>query len=170
MKGLSRRGMKPVAAIVIGTRARLEQELKTVLEGMSADQLDRLTAAMGEATHRIMRELAKMEKKMEKLDALLAAVEAQQTKIDSLITLAEGLRQQVLDAMGSTITPSQTMRINQVFDAVSANSADIDAALKANTPEVTVGAVTGGPSASEIKEEVSGSDPQPSTESTEPAA
>jgi len=88
---------------------------------------------------------------MIKLDELLDAVASQQTQIDSLIELNNGLHKSVIEAMGATITPSQQMRIDQVFDAVRANADDIAKAIKENTPEATAGAVSGGVGFGEIK-------------------
>jgi hypothetical protein len=102
-----------------------------------------------------------LEKIMAKLEDLLDAVASQQTQIDSLITLTEGLHKQTIAAMGSTITPSQQMRIDQVFAQVGDNAADIAAAIKENTIEATVGAVSGGQSLNEIKAAAAGTNPDP---------
>lgn len=133
---------------ISGTAPVIEAKVRDMIGGLAADHQRGMDCAVQD----ILDFLHKMERRMnERLEALLGAVEAQQTKIDSLITLTDGLRKQVLDAMGETITPSQKMRIDQVFDAVSANSSDIDAALKANTVDATAGAITDGPSAADIK-------------------
>ena len=86
------------------------------------------------------------------VDELLDLVAAEQTKVDSLITMFEGLQKQVVAAAGEDLlTPSQKMRIAQVFDAVKANVDDLDKALAANTVAATSGAISDGPSAADIK-------------------
>ncbi len=92
-----------------------------------------------------------LEKIMAKLEELLDAVASQQTQIDSLIALTEGLHTQVIAAMGSTITPSQQMRIDQVFAQVGDNANDIAAAIKENTVEASSGAISDGPGLAEIR-------------------
>lgn len=139
----------------IYTREQFEAELARELRKAKPDDLAKITKAIGQATRRIIAELANMESGMtKKLDELLDLVASQQDKIDSLITFTEGLRDQVKAAMGDVITPSQAMRIDQIFDAVKANSGDIDAAISANTGADTVGAVSGGPSFAEIKNSI----------------
>jgi hypothetical protein len=75
----------------------------------------------------------KLEQIMRTLDETLDLVASQTTRIDSLIALTTDLHQKVIDAMGATITPSQAMRIDQVFSAVSGEAAKVDAAITANT-------------------------------------
>lgn len=98
----------------------------------------------------------KLEKIMHSLDDLLAAVATQKTKIDSLIQLVVSLKGQVTAVMGGTLTPSQQMRIDQVFDAVAANADEVDAAITANTVQAAAGAISDGPSASDIKSSTAG--------------
>jgi hypothetical protein len=99
-----------------------------------------------------------MEKIMHTLEDVLALVAEQKTKIDSLVALANGLHQKVKDALGATATPSMQMRIDQVFDAVTANAAEVQAAIDANTdaptPE-TSGIVTGDPGPSQQQTQTS---------------
>lgn len=117
---------------ISGTAPMIEAKVRDMIGGLAAEHQRGMDCAVRD----ILDVLTKMERRMnERLEALLGAVEVQQTQIDSLIALTDGLHKQVLEAMGETITPSQKMRIEQVFSAVSANSADIEAALKANTVE-----------------------------------
>lgn len=132
MFGLTR-GRNKLPSEPTFSRAEVEERIRVIVANNSTDHVAMASKAIGEATRVIVARLQRMEEYMSKLEDLLSAVEAQQTKIDSLITLTDGLHKQVLDAMGDTITPSQKMRINKVFDDVTANSADIDAALLANT-------------------------------------
>ena len=160
MFGINRRGI---------TREQLESKLRGRMSDLSQDQIALFTRAIGQATRVIMAKLSQMEKRMsDQIDDLLGAVQAQRTRIDSLVALTQGLHDKVLAAMGDTITPSQAMRIKQVFDLVSENTAAVDAAIIANTDtaakEQAAGAVTGGPSAADIKSEA-GPAPSPSTES-----
>ena len=139
------------------------------IDAVGADQSALHSRAIGQATRVIMAKLATLERTMDvKLDELLDAVAAQQTKIDSLVTLTGELHKRVLEAMGDTITPSQAMRIAQVFDAVKANSDEIDAAITANTDaqvqQDAAGAVSQGASAGEIKSQVGNVTQVPSTE------
>ena len=132
------------------------------LSCLSDDHSARTSRAIGQATRVIMAKLATLERTMDvKLDDLLDAVASQQTKIDSLITLSNELHARVLEAMGDTITPSQKMRIAQVFDAVKQNSDEVDAALTANTVAATAGAVSDGASAADIKDQVNNVTPMP---------
>ena len=125
------------------------EQVRAALHDLDDARARKITKAIGQATRVIMAKLAHMERtQMDKLDALLGAVETQQTKIDSLIAMFEVLKKQVKETLGSTITPSQAMRIDQIFDAVKANSEDIDRAITANTDEEAkinaAGAVTAG--------------------------
>ncbi len=88
---------------------------------------------------------------MHTLEETLDLVEAQTTKVDSLIALTNDLHQKVLDALGGGLTPSQQMRVDAVFDEVTAEAGKVDAAITANTVQATAGAVSGGPSLSDIK-------------------
>ncbi len=137
-----------------------------------------VTKAIGEATRVIMARIQQMEKRMtNRVDELLDLAAAEQTKVASLIAMFEGLQRQVIAAAGEDIlTPSQKMRITQVFDAVKANVDDLDRALAANTVDTTKGAISDGPSAAEIKGNAGGAgasmDPGPaigSTDGTAPA-
>lgn len=163
-RGLNKRPAEPMF-----TRAEVEERIRVCVLNISSDHLAIASKSIGEATRVVMARLQNMEEKfMSQLEDLLGAVEAQQTQIDSLITLTEGLHKQVIEAMGETITPSQKMRIAQVFEAVTANSVDIENALKANTPGATAGSVSGGPGLAEIKEELK-SNPVSSTTEPSPA-
>lgn len=93
----------------------------------------------------------KLEKIMHTLEEVLDLVRAQKTKIDSLNSLMDGIRQQIKDALGGTVTPSMQMRIDQVFDAAKDNADALDEAITENTVGATSGAVTDGPSFGEIK-------------------
>ena len=143
-------------------REEFERKLQAILESMAADYIAMNSKSIGQATRVIMAKLATLERTMDvKLDDLLDAVASQQTKIDSLITLSNELHARVLEAMGDTITPSQKMRIAQVFDAVKQNSDEVDAALTANTVAATAGAVSDGASAADIKDQVNNVTPMP---------
>lgn len=143
---LSRRGMRSprdipappglVAEVMLLIRERSENDRLVAAARSDKDNRD---------IHR------KLEKIMAQLNELLDAVSAQQTQVDSLIELTNGLHARVLEAFGGTITPSQQMRIDQVFEAVRQNADDIAAAIKENTVEASSGAISGGPSASDIK-------------------
>lgn len=130
------------------------QGMRRPLGGFVVDLRKELIASVErDQQHEIGHQLEKI---MAKLEDLLDAVASQQTQIDSLIALTEGLHEQVVAAMGSTITPSQQMRIDQVFAQVGDNADDIAAALKENTVEASAGAISGGWSAGEIKGGLSG--------------
>lgn len=149
---------------------RMHSEIRTVLCLQVEDMEKIVRHAIGQATRVLMAKLHQLESKMSKLDDLLGAVEAQQTKIDSLIALTDGLHKAVLEAMGDTITPSQAMRIAQVFDAVKTNSDEIDAALVANTVQASAGAISDGPGLAEIRAgEPAPSDPAPQPEAAQPS-
>lgn len=93
---------------------------------------------------------------MHRLEEMLDAVSASQTKVDSLIALTTSLHQAVIAAMGGTITPSQQMRIDAIFDSAKANADAIDKAITENTVDASKGAVSDGPSAADIKGDLSG--------------
>jgi hypothetical protein len=146
---LFRRGMKVPRTIEPASEfPEFMSRVHALLKGTTQDQNAALICAIHEAECSINR---KLEKIMTRLEDLLDAVAAQQTQIDSLITLVGGMRQQVIEAMGSTITPSQQMRIDQVFEAVRANADDIAAAIKENTVEATSGAISPGPDLAAIR-------------------
>lgn len=135
MFGLTR-GRNKMPSEPMFSRAEVEERIRVIVANNSADHVAMASKSIGEATRVIMTRLQRVEEYfMSKLEDLLSAVEAQQTKIDSLIALTDGLHKQVLEAMGETITPSQAIRINQVFESVIANSVDIENALTANTVE-----------------------------------
>lgn len=114
--------------------------------------------AIARAIEHIERNLnLKLEKVMATLEETLALVEAQNTRVDSLIALTADLHQKVIDALGSGLTPSQQMRVDAVFDEVKAEADKVDAAITANTVHATAGAVSDGPSASDIKANLSDS-------------
>jgi hypothetical protein len=119
-----------------------------LIKSNTRDQNAAMICAIHDAEAAINR---KLEKIMRTLDDLLAAVAAQRTQIDSLVALTRGLHGQVLDAMGGTLTPSQQMRIDQVFEAIQNNADAVAAAVKENTVEATAGAVTGGPGLTDLR-------------------
>lgn len=126
------------------SRVLVDEVLQTI-----KDQADHLAAA---GSHHTLGEInRKLEKIMSTLDDLVTAVAAEKTQIDSLVALTGSLHQAVLDALGGTITPSQQMRIDAVFKAINDNAAEVAAAVTANTIQATAGAVSGGPSAADIK-------------------
>lgn len=98
---------------------------------------------------------------MHTLEELLAVMTAQRTKIDGINTMLIGLHAQVKGAMGDTITPSQQMRIDRVFQQAVDNSAELDKALTDNTASATAGAVSDGASMSDIKQGQSASPKSP---------
>ena len=69
---------------------------------------------------------------MATLEQTLAAVEAQRDEISSLKVFVAGLKKQVDDAMGGQLTPSQQMRLDQIFNQVTQNTEQVHAAIKAN--------------------------------------
>lgn len=83
--------------------------------------------------------LLRMERKISEmartLDETLAAVTAESTKTDSIIALLSGIEQQLKDALaGTTLTPETQAKVDAIFDAATASSAKIDAAIAAGTP------------------------------------
>ena len=137
---------------------QLEAQLRDHLRTMSTEDIKALTRAIGQATRVIMAKLDQMEKKMAvQIDDLLGAVEAQRSRIESLITLTVSLHNKVKAALPG-LTPEQEDKLSQLFETVKASTEQIDAAIVANTDtgakEAAAGAVTGGPSAADIKNEV----------------
>lgn len=114
-----------------------------------------LLAFQVHATLETRRQNRKLEANMATLEDTLALVEAQNTRVDSLIALTADLHQKVIDALGGGLTPSQQMRVDAVFDEVKAEADKVDAAITANTVQATAGAVSGGPSAADIKADLS---------------
>lgn len=123
-------------------------QIHDLIKGNTHEQNAAIVRAVHDAEAAINR---KLEKIMHTLDDLLAAVATQKTKIDSLVQLVVSLKGQVLAAMGSTLTPSQQDRIDRVFQAIQDNADEVDAAITANTVQASAGAISGGPSASDIK-------------------
>lgn len=76
---------------------------------------------------------------MATLDDVLSEVQGESSKIDSYKALFDGLKQQLTDALASagTVTPAMQAKIDDVFNAASANSAKIDAAISAGSPGAT---------------------------------
>lgn len=119
-----------------------------VIKDMSREQIVALPQIIEQAERNIIRRLEKI---MHTLDDVLDRVTSQRTQIDSLVALTRGLHQQVVEAMGATLTPSQQDRIERIFAAVQDNADAVAAAVKENTVEATAGAVSGGPDLSGIK-------------------
>lgn len=117
-----------------------------------------LLAFQAHATRQLRRQNLKLEAIMATLEDTLALVEAQNTRVDSLIALTADLHQKVLDALGGGLTPSQQMRVDAVFDEVKTEADKVDAAITANTVQATVGAVSDGPSAKDIKDSIGGTE------------
>jgi hypothetical protein len=144
--GLFRRGMK---------RPR-SPEVTPELLGQLAEIIHVNTSGREAANTRALYMLERsitlrLEKIMHTLQDLLGAVTAQRSQIDSLVALTRGLHRQVVEALGDTATPSMQMRIDQVFDAVSANADAVADAIKENTVDATAGAISEGQSLSDIK-------------------
>lgn len=110
-----------------------------------------LLAFQARATRQTRRQNLKLEAIVATLEDTLALVESQNTRVDSLIALTADLHQKVIDALGGGLTPSQQMRVDAVFDEVKAEADKVDAAITANTVQATAGAVSDGPSLSDIK-------------------
>lgn len=71
---------------------------------------------------------------MKNVDEVLAAVEAQQTVVDGVLTLVTSLREQVADALSHVgIDAATQAKLDTIFDDVSANTANLNSALNANT-------------------------------------
>ena len=70
---------------------------------------------------------------MHTLEDTLAAVQAETTSENSLIALCTGIKKQLDDALGGALTPSQQMRVDAIFNAITANKSAVDAAVTANT-------------------------------------
>jgi hypothetical protein len=105
-----------------------------------------------------------LEQVMHTLEETLALVTDQKTRIDSLVALTTDLHQKVIDALGASLTPSQQMRVDAIFDAVKNNADEVDAAITANTVSASAGAVSDGPSASDIKADISSQSPNSSVD------
>ena len=162
--GLFRRGMRQPRNIE--PSPEFVAKVAELIQANTPEQNIALIRAM----HRIERTLIiQLEKIMHTLEEVLDAVTRERTKIDSLIALVNGLRQQVKDALGADLTPSQQMRVDQVFDAATAGVGAIDQALTDNTVAATAGAVSDGPGLSEIKSALD-QEGKPPTVTTDPAA
>lgn len=146
---------RPFVGFIVGVADPKMAAAEVEREQRQKFEKEALVAATAEREHQ-HRIGHLLEKIMAKLEDLLDAVASQQTQIDSLIALTEGLHTQVIAAMGSTITPSQQMRIDQVFAQVGDNATDIAAALKENTVEASAGAISSGQSLNEIKSGLAG--------------
>jgi hypothetical protein len=86
--------------------------------------------------------LANQEKIMASLDDTLAAVQAETTSENALVALVVGLKKQIDAAMGGQLTPSQQMRLDQIFNQVVANKKAVDDAVTANTEQPAGGIET----------------------------
>lgn len=129
---LSRRGMVPPGNI--RPPPAFIAQVEDLIKSMSPDQ----TAALVEAIHHTERSINRtLERVMHTLEELLDVMTAQRTKIDGINALLIGLKGQVKSAVGESLTPTQQMRIDRVFDQATANSAEMDKALTENTSDAT---------------------------------
>ena len=72
---------------------------------------------------------------MHNLDEVLATVEANSTKVGSLIALVDGLKAAVADALAHVgLSAEEQAKVDAVFNAVTAESTKVQAALDANIP------------------------------------
>ncbi len=56
------------------------------------------------------------------IDEVVAAVSAVDPGVDTVVALVKTLKQQVLDALGHTITPAQQAALNSIFDLSTADA------------------------------------------------
>lgn len=154
---LFRRGMRssrnpdPPPVLVPECSRPWGEVVRQIREELGADVA---TAPHHPSNSDIMR---KLERIMHTLDETLDLVTSQKTRIAGLVALTTDLHQRVLNALGGNLTPSQQMRVDAIFDAVKSNADDVDAAITANTVDASKGAISDGPSASDIKANIAGS-------------
>lgn len=84
---------------------------------------------------------AKLEKIMATLDDTLAAVQAETTSENAIVALLVGIKKQLDAALGGQLTPSQQMRVDAIFNQLTANKTTLDNAVKANTEAPAGGAI-----------------------------
>ena len=84
---------------------------------------------------------AKLEKIMASLDDTLAAVQAETTSENAIVALLVGIKKQLDAALGGQLTPSQQMRVDAIFNQLTANKQTLDAAVKANTEAPAGGSI-----------------------------
>ncbi len=70
---------------------------------------------------------------MATLDEVLEEVRSQTSKIDSINTLADGIRPQLADVLGGTLSPEMQAKVDAIFDAVKMNSAKLVETIDENT-------------------------------------
>lgn len=78
---------------------------------------------------------------MASLDDTLAAVQAETTSENSIVALLVGIKKQLDAALGGALTPSQQMRVDAIFNQLTANKTILDNAVKANTEAPAGGAI-----------------------------
>lgn len=75
----------------------------------------------------------RMESLMASLEQILDSVTQQHTMIASVTELINGLKKQLAEALSGVLTPEQQAKVDAIFSTVEDNTADIAAALNANT-------------------------------------
>lgn len=92
-----------------------------------------------------------MEKIMSTLDLLLDDVRAQKTQIDSLSALIANIKNQLRDALsGEKLSPAAEAKLAAIMPELEANTAEITAAINANTDAAPAPAPDPFPSGSEL--------------------
>lgn len=76
--------------------------------------------------------IKRLEFVMATLEQVLAAAEAQRSSVASIGALLAGIKKQLDEALGGQLTPSQQMRVDAIFNRLTENTSEIDAAIKAN--------------------------------------
>ena len=133
-----------------------QAEAARAVEDRFSRHIDRkLNIEFGRLTRR-------MEFLMAKLQDVLEIVRAQKTKIESINVLMDGMRANIAQLLVNAGADQTTQQlVDQVFEAAMENSSAIDEAITENTVGATVGAVSDGPPAAEIKEEIKMPPPNP---------
>jgi hypothetical protein len=130
----------------------LIEHIRNIVKASAIEQTAAIVRAINNSEAAITRQLEKIMATFdEAMTILMDAVTAQKTQIDSLVTLTNGLHDQVIAALGGSLTPSQQQRVDAVFKGVTDNAAEVTAAINADTIQSTAGAVSSGPSAADIK-------------------
>ena len=133
MHGLFRRGMRHPGDRMPAVEFLKEDfiaQVADLVQGNTRDQNVALIRAIEHAERNLTRLLEAI---MHTLEDTLAAVQAEKTSEDSLIALCTGIKKQLDDALGGTLTPSQQMRVDAIFNAITDNKSAVDAAVTANT-------------------------------------
>ena len=136
---------------------RLFNSLRRPMGGFMMDRGEQQAEAVHAVEDRLGAQIHQLNRRLERLMAtlqeVLDLVRAQKTKIESINTLMDGMRAniaQLLINAGADQTTQQL--VDQLFDAAKDNASAIDEAINENTVGATSGAVTDGPSLSDIKD------------------